>query len=992
MMKLYRFLFLIFVIVCGAGFFEANAQTMKVTGQVISSDDGTPMPGVNVLEKGTSNGTATDSDGNFTITVNSSSVLTFSFVGYLIQETPVTGRQVINVTLEPNVSALNEIVVIGYGQVERKDVTGAIQTISTKDFNRGVISSPQDLIVGKVAGVQITSDGGAPGSNSVIRIRGGSSLNSTNDPLIVIDGMAIDQKTIGGVSNSLSSIVNPNDIESINILKDASATAIYGSRASNGVIIITTKKGTRGKMKLNYNGNFSLSQPIAFVDVLNANELKSVVGDLVEKGQSGFSQATNDLFGSANTDWQKEIYRTAFSQDHSISASGTAANIPYRVSYGFTDEQGILKNTDINRHTVNVSLTPKLLNDRLHVTANVKGSVSKNNFGNTGAVGAAVAFDPTQPIHATNDYGNYFAWLETNGEPVSGATGNPVAMINQKHNVVNVNRLIGSLQLDYDIPSIEGLRATVNGAFDIAKSDGKNYDLPTSAWSYKGKKIDYTHENTNKQLDLYLNYKREFGVSKIDVTGGHSAQYFTIDGTNFDRNWDGTQYNAADFAEDGVTRIPRKNNRDLNVLLSFFGRVTYNFDDRFLLTGTLRNDISSRYSKEHRSGFFPSAAIAWNLMNEKFLEESSSLSNLKLRLSYGETGQQYVDNNPYPYLPLYKVSSATAQYQLGTPFYYTYRPSPYDASFQWETAITYNAALDFGFLNDRLTGTIDVYKRKTENMIAEIPVAAGSNLSNFLFTNVSSMENKGVEVLLNYGAIQRDDVKLNVGVNFTYNENEITKLLAVDDPNFIGNLVGGITGGVGNNVQINRVGHAANSFALFRQVYDADGKPIEGLYVDRLGKGGAITGDDNNRFVDKSPLPTYTFGINANLQYKSIDFGFSGRASIGNYVYNNNLSARSFYSTIYDSRNYLANIPKDMLDVRFSTAQYTSDLFLENASFFKMDYISAGYNFDQLFTEKLKARIGFTKYSGLDPEVHSGIDNNIYPRPRIYMLSLNLTY
>ena len=990
------------------------AQDRIVTGKVTSLEDGSSLPGVNILAKGTTNGTATDSDGNFKVSVGDNSVLVFSFIGYASQEIAVGTQSSINVTLELDITALSEVIVVGYGTQDKKDLTGSVVAISAKDFNKGVILSPQDLLVGKVAGVQVTSNSGAPGSGSTIRIRGGSSINASNDPLIIIDGFPVDNTGIAGISNPLATI-NPNDIETFTVLKDASATAIYGLRASNGVIIITTKKSKESKLQLSYNGNYSVGTPAKYYDVLNASEYKSMVTDLQQKGIGGITTASQKYLGNADTNWQKEIYSNAFSHDHNISVAGNTKNVPYRVSYGYTDQQGILKSTGLKRNSLNVNLNPSFLDGKLNVNASFKGSLANSNFGNEGAVGAAIAFDPTQPVYNDNTkYGGYFTWtlpadnlpggiMNPDGGVNYIATANPVSLINQTSNTAKATRAIGNIQIDYTLPFFPDIRANVNAGFDISHSDGQNNALVDAAWTFRngtGQLIDYTADNKSKLFDFYLNYKKTIGASKVEATAGYSYQNFTRDGTNFSRNGDGTNIVDGDKT-DPANPKPRQFIPNPNTLVSFFGRINYSYRDKYLLTGTLRNDQSSRFAKENRVGIFPSGSIAWKINNESFLAERKSISNLKLRGSYGITGQQDVSgSNPYPFLSVYQQSFSNAQYQFGSQFYNTLRPNPYDANIKWETTSTVDVGLDFGILKDRFTAAIDVYSRETKNLINFIPIAAGSNFSNYLLTNVGSMTNKGVEVTLNAKVIENKDLTWNFGMNFTQNTNKVTKLTKTDDPTYAGIDDGTISGGVGNRVQNFNVGYPANSFFVFQQIYDQQGNPIEGLYVDRSGKGGNVTSNNLNKYHYKSPRPNQLIGVNSRVNYKSIDFSFSGRVSLGNYVYNNVFSERARYSTVYNQSGYFNNVPSAITNSGFVNPQYWSDYYVENASFFKMDFMSAGYSFDNILNQKLKGRVSFTvqnafiisKYSGNDPEVSSGIDNNIYPRPRTFLLGLNLTY
>jgi iron complex outermembrane receptor protein len=994
------------MLLCSA---QVLAQRQTVKGKVLSADDNTPLPGVSILEKGTTNGTVTDVSGAFSMSVGSEATLVFSFVGYATQEVSVANQSDISISLNPDVTSLNEVVVIGYGSQEKKDVTGSVMAITTKDLNKGIVSSPQDMLIGKVAGVQVSSNDGSPGAASTIRIRGNGSIQANQDPLIVIDGYPVDAAAIGGLSNPLATI-NPNDIESYTVLKDAAATAIYGLRASNGVIIITTKKGKEGKPQVSYNGNYSISSPMKYIDVLSGNEMRDLAGKLLEEGKlSGLTAQAVQRLGTANTDWQKEIYRSAFTHDHNVSVSGTAKNFPYRVSVGHTDQNGVLKTTDFKRNSLNLNLTPEFLDGDLRVSASFKGSQTKQSFGNTNAVGAAVAFDPTQPVkNGSTRWGEYFAWvgppsattLDPNGDPITLATANPVALLMQTDNRSTVYRALGTLQVDYRLRSIPELKFTANTGIDYASSKGHNNAPLNAAFTYTnggGQLIDYTGKNKSRLLDLYANYRKQFSKHLIDATAGYSYQKFERNGTNFARN--GTETVYTDYQTNAKGNpIPRQYVGNPNVLLSFFGRVNYSFDEKYLVTLSFRDDASSRFSKNNRWVIFPAVGLAWRLDKESFLEGSKVLSNLKLRASYGVTGQQDVSGtNPYPYLSTYQVSSSTSQYQFGNSFYNTYRPQPYDANLKWETTAQTDIGVDFGFFDGKLSGTVDVYERKTRNLINSIPVAAGSNFSNYLITNVGSLQNKGIEITLNATPVKSKDFEWNAGVNFTANRNKITKLLKTDDPTYLGVPTGSL--GLQKNIQNIQVGYPINSFFVYQQVYNNEGKPIEGLYVDRSGNGGDVTASENNKYRFHSPQASFLMGINSRFNYKQWDLYFSGRLSVGNYVYNA-VQTGANYSNFYYSTGYFNNLPARISDTQFYNVQTFSDYYVENASFFKMDNISLGYNLQQVFTQKLRARISFTvqnaffitKYKGLDPEVVNGIDNNIYPRARVFMLGLNLTY
>jgi TonB-dependent starch-binding outer membrane protein SusC len=974
----------------------AMAQESVLTGKVTDSSSGESLPGVSIVIKGTTNGTITDLDGIFSLNVTMGDVVQFSFVGFKMQEVTVQGQKNLAIALETDREELSEVVVIGYGQVKKSDATGSIVAVSSKDFNKGAITTPQDLLVGKTAGVVITSAGGAPGSGSTIRIRGGSSLNASNDPLIIIDGVPLANNTISGSSNFLA-FVNPNDIETFTVLKDASATAIYGSRASNGVILITTKKGKAGSpMKITYDGNVSVSSAIKTMDVYTGDELRQIAKDKEDL----FGADSYSKLGTQNTDWQNEIYRTSVSQDHNVSISGAYKTLPYRVAIGYTDQNGILKNTDLQRITGSVSLDPTLLDGNLKINMNAKGMSTKNNFGDVGAVGSAINMDPTQPIKDGNPLSDgYFQW------PNYGAslgTPNPVEQLLAADNKSDVQQIIANIQLNYKMPFLPELRANLNLGTDYITSEGHNNRPTTSpstltnplAW---GKLNDYSGKNQNDVLDFYLNYVKDLtGIaSKIDVTAGYSWQHFQREGDSYTR---GIQDETHPYQKSDSTSFITE-----NYLVSFFGRLNYTLKDRYLLTVTVREDGSSRFAEGNQWGLFPSVAFAWKLKEESFLKDVDALSDLKLRLGWGVTGQQDIGND-YPYQAKYITSLPNAYYPIDGLYRPTLRPNTYDPDIKWEETTTQNIGIDFGFLNDRFTGAIDVYKRVTDDLLNTVTIPSGSNFSNTLLTNVGSLENRGAELTLNLMAISKEDMSLNLGFNVSYNENKITKLLLNDDPNYIGILSGGnsFTG----PLQVTRVGYPAYSYFMNKQVYDTSGNPIEGMYVDLSGQGGTVNGDNADKYIYHNPAPDYLIGFSARFNYKNFDLSASSRASIGNYVYNQ-VASSSSYDQMYQI-GYFKNFPTYLSDTKFVKRQFTSDYFVNNASFFKLDNITAGYLFDNVF-DKMSARVSFTvqnaltitKYEGLDPEVGyaksgttevAGIDNNFYPRPRTFVLGVSLTY
>jgi iron complex outermembrane receptor protein len=975
-----------------SGSLTALAQELVIKGKVTSADDGAPIPGVNILEKGTTNGAVTDGDGNYSVSVKSNATLVYSFIGYATQEVAVGTQTTINISLKTDAVALQEVVVVGYGEVQKKDATGAVINMSNKDFNKGVLTSPQDLIVGKFAGVSVTTSSGAPGSGATIRIRGGSSLNASNDPLIVIDGFPVDNTSPGGVANPLATI-NPNDIETFTVLKDASATAIYGSRAANGVIIVTTKKGVSGKPKFTYNGNVSAGSPIKYVDVLNAQQYRDLVTSMNQSGTSAIDNAALAKLGTASTDWQKEIFRTAISHDHNLNASGSYKNVPYRISYGFTEQQGILKTTDNQRNSLNINLNPTLLGGNLKLDVSSKASWTSTNFGDAGAVGSAVSFDPTQSVYdaSASQYGGYFSWLS---KGAVNAQPNPVALLNQTDNRSTSNRIILNGKAEYKLPFFPDVKVTVNAGVDRATSDGFNRAPLNAAFANNngtlvGRNNTYSGRNQSELLDIYANYLKQFGDHKIDFTAGYGWQHFYREGVNVTEN-----------AQVAKKVVPF---RSQNYLVSFFGRLNYNFKGKYLITATLRDDGSSRFGSKNRWGLFPSVALAWQMKEESFLSNVNVLSDLKLRAGYGVTGQQDVGSNYFPYLATYQYSDNQTQYQLGyksdgSPnFYTTARPNAYDGNIRWESTATYNLGLDFGFFDDKITGSVEVFQKNTTDLLNYIPIPNGVNFSNFLLTNVGSMENKGVEVTLKATPIATKDFTWNIGANFTSISSKVTKLNLSNDPSYLGVSGGNI--GVGAFVQNTQVGYPASSFFVYQQIYDSNGKPIEGLYVDRSGQGGTVVGSDNNKYRYRRPAPDYLIGINSRLNYKRFDFSFSGRISIGNYVYNNVQSGLAFYNNIYNLQHF-NNTLNSIFDSNFVSAQPYSDYYVQNASFFKMDNLSLGYTLDNVAGSKVKARLSLTvqnafiitKYKGIDPEVDGGIDNNIYPRPRTFLLGVNVTF
>lgn len=956
----------------------AFSQEKTITGKVTDSKDGSAMPSVTITAKGSAAATQTKADGTYKISVSSSTtVLVFTFVGYEAQEISIGGRSLINLQLINSNATLGEVVVTGYGTARKKDLTGSITQITAKDFQKGPQTSPLQLIQGKVPGVQISTSSGMPGAGIYIRIRQGASLNASNDPLIVVDGIPLESGGISGVANPLA-LLNPNDIESMNILKDASATAIFGNRASNGVIIITTKKGNSGKLKVSYNSNVTLSTVTKTADILNADEFR----DLVNAQGTAAQKA---LLGTAHTNWQDQIYRDAIAYDNNISFTGGIKKFPYRLSLGYLNQDGILKKDNLQRGTMAFNINPKLMKNHLSIDLNMKNSVTRSFFANQGAIGSAVFFDPTQPVYNTSkpQYGGYWEW-ELNGLPNTLAPKNPVSLLEQNRNVGNTYRSIGNIQFEYKFHFLPELKANLNLGYDVSKGSGTSRTLATSASSYynQGSQSRYLQKRWNYLSDFYLNYAKVFSKHRVDATAGYGWQ-------------DWTNYSPGFPTVNGTGVIPAgPPYKSQHTLLSMFGRMNYGYDDRYLLTATIRRDGSSRFSKDNRYGWFPSAAIAWRISRESFMRDSKTISDLKLRIGWGRTGQQDVGSD-YPYLARYSLSDSSGMYQFGSNYYLLLRPEGYDENLRWETTETYNAGVDVGLLNNRITFSVDAYFKRTKDLLAVISVPAGSNLTNQILTNVGNIENKGLEFSLSASPIRNKDFTWDLSYNFTFNESKITNLSKVKDPNAIGNLVGGISGGVGNTIQIHTVGYAPYTFYVYKQVYDQNDKPIEGLYVDQ-NKDGASNEKDKYRY--KNPQPKYFMGLSSQFGYKKWSMSFAARASFENYMYNNFNSNSGTYQN-FGFPNYLGNVSRDVLNTGFTVPRLWSDYYIENASFLRMDNINLGYNVGRIChntTLRVSANVQnlfvITKYSGLDPEIPGGIDNNFYPRPRTYSLGFNLDF
>ena len=976
------------------------AQTSTVTGRVIDVN-GEPIIGVNVSVDGGKMNVITDIDGNFSIKAAPGSFLNISFIGYKSQKVSAESTPM-RIVLKDNAVLLQDAIVIGYGTVKKNDLTGSVVAMKPDELNHGLQTNAQDMITGKIAGVSVISDGGTPGGKATIRIRGGSSLNASNDPLVVIDGLAMDNQGIKGVSNLLST-VNPNDIASFTVLKDASATAIYGSRASNGVIIITTKRGVAGAApKVSYDGNISFGFKRNTVAVMNGDEYENYVETLSGKDSDAYKLLGSQVFGkNYNTNWQDAIFRTAVSHDHNISVSGGFGNIPYRISGGYTNESGTLITSSFERVTGSINLAPTFYDKHLSFNINAKGMYAKNRYADAGAVGAAIAMDPTKPIMVENssntaysDFGGYFQWYSYDsalGKNVinSLASHNPVAMLKQKHDIADSGDFIGNIEADYKFFFCPDLHIHANAGLEYSDGVQRLYESPESyddsPYGRQGRDHLYKY---NKSFNAYAQYSHDFNIHHLDVMGGYEWQHFYRAGLS--------HYNGVS-ATHNETSTPTKTE---SYLVSFFGRLNYSLLDRYMLTTTLRDDGTSRFSKNNRWGLFPSAALAWKIKNEPFMRNIKSLSDLKLRLGYGLTGQQDIDQGDYPYIPQYTVSTTGASYPFGGEYYTTNRPNAYNQNLKWESTTTWNVGVDYGFLHDRITGSVDWYYRTTKDLLNTVSISAETNFNNKLISNVGSLKNYGLEAAIDAKLISKKDFLWDVSYNVTWNKNKITKLTTgTGDGYYV--ATGSISSGTGETIQAQAVGQSANAFYVYKQIYDTNGKPIAGLYEDRDGDGKITSAD---KYYYKSPNAPILMGFSNKFVWKEWDFGFTMRASIGNYIYDDVLASHHNVSTTgyYATSGYLTNVMKRALSANFgstSNIEY-SDYYVKNASFLRCDNITLGYTFTNVmsttFGGRLYATVGnpfvITKYKGLDPEVSGGIDRNVYPRPVTFTIGLNLNF
>lgn len=977
-------------------FFSANimAQQNTLTG-LVKDETGETIVGASVSIKGTTNGVATDLDGSFILSnVNKGATILISNVTYISQEIIYTGQKELIITLKEDTKLLDEVVVIGYGQVRAKDATGALSTVKSDASVRGFAPNAQDMIVGKVSGVNIISEGGSPNGNSIIRIRGGSSLSASNDPLIVIDGVYIDIKGINGAGNVLSTI-NPSDIESFTILKDASATAIYGSRASNGVILITTKKGTEGRMRIMYEGNVSIGKLKKQIDVLSGDEFRTFLKDEFSQSSSGIYAQMKEKQGLVNTNWQDEIFQTTFNTEHNLSLYGSIVkNLPYRVSFSFSDIDGILKTSKTERYTGNFSLNPTLFNDHLKINITGRGVYAKNRFADWSAIGAAVKMDPSQAVYDKDSpYGGYFTWVGQDNKVIQVATKNPVSMLDMIQDKATVYNFIGNAQLDYKLHFFPDLRVNMNVGLDYSESDGIKYisEFAPSDYMYGGYDASWDERRRNTLMNAYLQYDKDFAFldSHFDIMGGYEWQHYWNTGNSI-----GHRITQFDSYGDPIL-VNKGHGESENYLISFFGRLNYNMLNKYLFTFTLRNDGSSHFSKDNRWALFPAAALAWRMNEERFIKNIDVISNMKLRLGWGITGQQNIGVF-YAHLPTYlNTTGDQANYlrgfdENGNPVWAALlRPEAYNPDLKWESTTTQNIGLDYGFLNNRIDGSIDFYHRKTKDLInLKTKTTVGTNFKEYVIKNIGSLENTGVEFSVNGRIFDEKNFSWEVGANFAYNKNRITKITTGDDKD--ARLVEGVT--------VNMVGHSSWMYYVYEQIYDEKGKPIEGLYKDQ-NNDGIINSDDLRPY--KKASADWTYGLHTKLNWKRWDMSISGHGSLGNYNYNQIAASNGALSptSIYNNES-LSNRVKSAFDTNFQLDQPLSDYYVQNASFFRIDNVVLGWSFNKSNLIPVSGRLFgsiqnplvFTRYKGLDPEIFGGSDGSLYPRPITYLFGVNLNF
>ncbi|WP_163410198.1 SusC/RagA family TonB-linked outer membrane protein [Flavobacterium ajazii] len=974
-----KFLLLVFLLP-----FCVFAQNI-IKGVVLEKTTGQPIPGVNIKVSGGNLNASTDFDGKFQFSgVKPENQITFSYTGYTTQTVTIGTQKNITIYLAEDNNLLKEVVVqVGYGSVKKKDATGSVTALTTKDFNKGNNITTENLLNGRVAGLTINSSG-APGSLSEIRIRGGSSLFASNNPLIVIDGLPLDNTTNTGSASFLASL-NPATVESMTVLKDASATAIYGSRASNGVIIITTKKGSK-TFSVDYNVQYAIGKLTKTVDVFSADEFRKVIAD----------RRSDDLdkLGTANTDWQKAIYRDTGSLDQSLAIRGSLFGVvPTSLTLGNTNQQGLRLTNEFERNTVGLVMNPSFFDNHLKVKLAANYAYEKNRF-TDGVEGSAIGFDPTQPIKVEGaPYDGYFEYTtgmdaDGNYPLVSTAAKNPVSQLVNTHDIGTSDRFFGNFEVDYKFHFFPELRAVVNVGFDESKGE-RNRDVSADAGSApNNNNIPYgTDEYTrarrqNKLLDTYLVYNKTFNSLNFEFTTGYSYQKF-----------ESSKFETGNILNpDLPSTFPEPTTDTDTFLIGFFARTNLNFRDKYLLTLSYRRDGSSRFEEDNRWGNFPAAAFAWKI-KEDFLKDNNTISDLKLRLSYGITGQQDIPE-PNGYLQKYQLGGGNSQYYFGTTPTPIALPSKLTNNLKWEETTTYNTGIDFGFIDNRLTASVDVYYKDSKDLLANVATADGSNYSNRVYQNIGSFTTKGIEFTINANAIKTKDFNWNMNFNGAKFERRI-KELAIGSDIFLGDNIAG----TGTPGQIFREGYTPYAFYVYKQLYDTDGKPIDGAFADLNGDN---IKNDADKYIYHNPDPDFTLGFASNMNYKDFDFSFNLRASVGNRIFNAVDASRAQYDSM-ENGGVLSNIPSSVLGTNFQTASNVSmsDIYIENASFLKMDNITLGYTVKNWLNDKATLRVStgvqnvfvLTKYSGLDPEItNNGVDKTIYPRQRSFLFGLNLKF
>ncbi len=964
-------------------------EAVQLTGKVTDGASGEGLPGVNILVEGTGTGAVTDYDGNYTLKTQKGATLKFSFVGYVPEEIIVAGKTAINMALMPDITTLGELVVIGYGAVKKKDLTGVVARVEAEDFNKGIIGSPDKLLSGKVAGLQIESSGD-PGGSTNIRLRG-VSINGES-PLYVVDGVPLDKG--GGVAGSRNPLnfMNPSDVENITVLKDAAATAIYGARGANGVIMITTKSGVVGKMKVSYDGSFSISQFTKKVDILSPTLYRDAI----------FAKAPQEFeyLGDANTKWVDEVLQVAQGQNHNLSVSGGKKSTTYFASFNYQDTKGVMRFTRNQNTSFSLKLNQKLLNDNLSIRLNSKNGFTKDQFSQN-VMGAALRFDPTRPVYdeANTEFGGYYQWS------LSTTVSNPVATQELNDERGSSFRSLNNLELEYKFPFLTALAFKANFGYDYNK--GK-YNRRIEAFE-KGNALNdrgimmrkEDQERTSVLSEYYFNYNKDIVAidSKLEAMAGYSWQNFRSDFSQLAGN--NAQLVNGELIPNDTTDV--KPNPQESRLISFFGRVNLDVKGKYLFTASLRRDGSSKFGPSNQWAWFPGMAVAWRVLNEDFAAGLKGIfSDLKLRVGYGTTGNQEIDN--YQYAVFYKLSQDDAAYQFGDDYVNTLRPSSANPEVRWEETVSTNFGIDAGFFEGRLNVSLEYYKKSVNDLLFPIAVPVGINLADVVTTNIGAVENKGFEMSMSGVLYDRDKFDWDLGFNLATNSNIVKKLDNNLDPNFGGYEAGGINGDVGQTIQVLKVGEELNAFRTYRHKLDASGNPItdtngDGVQTliemyDDIDGNGII--NEKDLVIDKSPNPKMIMGLTSNMRYKSFDLSFTIRGKFGNYVYNNTASSMGYFDLL--TEKVTNNIHTSAFKTGFKQRQLKSDYYIENASFVKLDNITLGYTFDKVKFAKLKAYVTaqniltITGYSGLDPEIFNGIDNNLYPRATTIIIGINANF